>query len=184
MKKTNRQSAIHPAHPLLRGLVHAPKTIHVFAFLMLFSGCGRLPIITPSSQAEADKAIDHERARELSDSIASNLVKDDRAAIRNSMEKALRDNCDDSCFSAVIDQMFAVYGKAMQVEYKMDELGRRTGSGGYDKPMRKFWYTTRTSKHEKGTVFLIVEIVPDMGSLATSTVSLVTFQRGVPESLK
>ena len=83
------------------------KTIHVFAFLMLFVGCVKPPIITPSSQAEADKAINHERARELSDSIATNLVKDDRASVRNSMEKAFRDYYDDISFSALMDQMFA-----------------------------------------------------------------------------
>ena len=160
------------------------KTIHVFAFLMLFAGCVKPPIITPSSQAEADKAINHERARELSDSIAASLVKDDRASVRNSMEKAFRHYYDDNSFAALMDQMFAAYGKPIEVEYKMDELGRKTGSGGYDKPMRKFWYATRTSKHEKGTVFLIVEIVPDDNSLASSTVSFVTFPLGAPPSLK
>jgi hypothetical protein len=80
--------------------------------------------------------------------------------------------------------MFAMYGKPLDVEYKMDQLGRKAGTGGYDKPMRKFWYATRTSKYEKGTVFLTVEVVPDEGQLASSGVAMVTFPMGAPSSLK
>ena len=71
--------------------------------------------------------------------------------------------------------MFAMLGKPLDVEYRMDELGRKTGTGGYDKPMRKFWYAARTTKYEKGTVFLTVEVVPDEGHLASSGVALITF---------
>jgi hypothetical protein len=158
--------------------------LHVLAFLLLFVGCVRPPIITPSSQAEADKAIDHEQARRLSDSIADDIQKDNRARLFNSMEKAFHDYYDNGAYSSLIDRMFAAYGKPLDVEFKMDELGRKTGSGGYDKPMRKFWYATRTSKYEKGIVFLTVEIVPDEGHLASSGVAMVTFPVGVPPSLK
>jgi len=152
--------------------------------ILLLAACVKPPIITPASQAEADKAIDHEQARKLSDSIANDLVTDDRSNIRKSMERGFRDYYDDAAFTSLIDQMFAAYGKPVDVEYKMDELGRKTGTGGYDKPMRKFWYATQTSKYEKGTVYLIVEVVPDEGELAASTVSLVTFPAGAPPSLK
>jgi hypothetical protein len=152
--------------------------------MLLLAACVKPPIITPESQAEADKAIDHEQARKLSDSIADNLRKNDRPMLRNAMEKGFRDYYDAAAFASLIDQMFAVYGKPLDVEYKMDELGRKTGSGGYDKPMRKFWYATRTTKYEKGTVFLAVEVVPDEGHFASSGVALVTFPVGVPPALK
>ena len=160
------------------------KRIYPIAFLLLFVACIKPPIITPSSQAEADKAINLERARKLSDSVADNLLKDDRASLRNLMEKGFRDYYTDASFSSLIDQMFAAYGKPLDVEYKMDELGRKTGAGGYDKPVRKFWYATQTTKYQKGTVFLIVEVVPDEGALAVSAFSLVTFPDGIPPSLK
>jgi len=160
------------------------KRIYAIAFLLLFVGCIKPPIITPSSQAEADKAINLEQARKLSDSIAGNLLKDDLASLRNAMEKGFRDYYNDTSFSSLIDQMFAAYGKPLEVEYKMDELGRKTGTGSYDKPVRKFWYATHTTKYEKGTVFLIVEVVPDEGTLACSAFSLVTFPDGRPASLK
>lgn len=153
-------------------------------FLLLLAACVKPPVITPASQAEADKAIDHEHARKLSDSIADNLLRDERANFRKLMEKGFRDYYDDASVSGLIDQMFAMYGKPLQFDYKMDELGRKTASGGYDKPLRKFWYAAKTTKYEKGTVYLIVEVVPDEGGLAGSSFSLVTFPLGVPPSLK
>ena len=152
--------------------------------VLLLAACVKPPVITPASQAEADKAIDHEQARKLSDTIADNLVKNDRPMLRKSMEKGFRDYYDDAAFGSLIDRMFAMYGQPLDAEYKMDELGRKTGTGGYDKPMRKFWYATRTTKYEKGTVFLTVEVVPDEGHLASSGVALVIFTDGVPRALK
>src|SRR5882762_3212562 len=99
--------------------------IHALALMILFTGCVKPPIITPSSEDEASKAIDHEQARKLSDSIADNLLKDKRANLRNSMEKAFKDYYDDAAFASLIDQMLAMYGKPLDVEYKMDELGRK-----------------------------------------------------------
>ena len=151
---------------------------------LLLAACVKPPVITRESQAQADKAIDHEQARKLSDSIANNLLKNDRPMLRNSMEKGFRDYYDDVAFASLIDQMYAMYGKPLDVEYKMDQLGRKTGTGGYDKPMRKFWYATRTSKYEKGTVFLTVEVVSDEGQLASAGVAMVTFPMGAPSSLK
>ena len=157
--------------------------INVFAFLVLFAGCIKPPIITPSSQEEASKAINLEQARELSDSIAGNLVKDDRTYVRNAMERGFRDYYDEAAFSSFVDQLFSAYGKPLEVEYKMDELGRKTAMG-YDKPMRKFWYALETSKFARGTHFLIVEVVPDGESLAVASFSVVSFSGEVPQNLK
>jgi hypothetical protein len=74
--------------------------IHALALMILFAGCIKPPIITPSSQAEADKAIDHEQARRLSDSIADHLLKNDRPMLRNSMEKGSGDYYDDAAFAS------------------------------------------------------------------------------------
>jgi hypothetical protein len=103
--------------------------INVFAFLVLFAGCIKPPIITPSSQEEASKAVNLEQARELSDSIAGDLVKDDRTYVRNAMERGFRDYYDEAAFSSFVDQLFSAYGKPLEVEYKMDELGRKTAIG-------------------------------------------------------
>ncbi len=148
--------------------------------MLLLVACVKPPVITPASQAEADKAIDHTQARQLSDLIAQNLLKDDRGSLRNQMEKGAREVYDEKSLGSIIDQMFAMYGKPLEAEYKTDDLGRKTGTGGYDKPVRKFWYALRTEKYQKGTVFLTVEIVPDDGGLASSSFQMLTFPTGPP----
>lgn len=100
------------------------------------------------------------------------------------MEKSARDYYDDSSFGSVIEEMFNVYGRPLDAEYKKDNIGRKTGTGGYDKPVRKFWYATRTTKYDKESIYLTVEIVPDGSGLASSGFSMVTFPMGVPEYLK
>jgi hypothetical protein len=50
--------------------------------------------------------------------------------------------------------------------------------------MRKFWYAAKTTKYEKGSHFLIVEVVPDGGELAVSSFAIVNFPLGIPETLK
>ena len=150
----------------------------------LLLGCVKAPVITPSSQAEAERAIDHAKARQLSDLIADNLLKDNRIGLRNQMEKGARDYYDAKSFTSLVDQMFAMYGKPLDAEFKTDEIGRKTGTGGYDKPLRKFWYALRTTKYERGTVYLNVEVVPDDGALASSGFAMVTFPLGVPPSMK
>ncbi len=160
---------------------------YLFIFFVLATclfGCVKPPIITPASQANAEAAIDREKARAVSESIVADVIKGDRAHLRSEMEKGFRDYYDEKTFSSIVDQMFAMYGKALDAEYKMDGLGRKTGTGGYDKPMRKFWYAVGTTKHEKGTVYLTVEVVPDGDGLASSGVSMVTFPLGIPDGLK
>jgi hypothetical protein len=159
------------------------KLSSIFLMLLL-AACVKPPVITPASQAEADKAIDHTRARELSDSIAQNLLKDDRVSLRSQLEGRAREAYDEKSFGSIIDQMFAMYGKPLQADFKTDDLGRKTGTEGYDKPVRKFWYALRTEKHQIGTVFLTVEIVPDDHGLASSGVQMLTFPLGAPPWLK
>jgi hypothetical protein len=155
-----------------------------FVLATFLLGCVKPPIISPASQAAAAEAIDLGKARQLSDSLAEDLLKDNRVNLWKRMEVAARDYYDENSFGSTVDQMFTMYGKALEVEYKLDEVGRKTGSGGYDKPMRKFWYAVRTAKYEKGNVYLTVEVVPDHGGLAISGFSMVTFPLDVPPSLK
>jgi len=147
-------------------------------------GCLKLSVTPPTPQIVTDAIINREKARTLSDSLKDDLLKDHRLELLSRMEKATRDHFEKEPFGPVIDQMVAGYGKPLEAEYKMDEVGRKTAAGGYDKPERKFWYATRTTKYEKGTVFLIVEVVPEGDGLAISSFSMVTFTDGVPPSLK
>lgn len=133
---------------------------------------------------EAKPEIDKDAARKLSDSIVEDYLYDRRKPLKTRMESGLRDALTDEAYGKILDQMGDSYGKPLDAEYKMDESGWKTAPG-YNKPVRKFWYATQTSKYPKGQVFILVEIVPDGDELAGSGLSLVTFPLGgIPDDLR
>jgi len=148
-------------------------------------GCVRPPGVSTSSKSTTNESSEErEKARRLSDSIVDNLVRDSRTDLRAKMERGMRDYYDEKSFSSIVDQMFGMYGKPLEAEYKMDDVGSKTYPDGQSKPMRKFWYSVRTTKHEKGSHYLFVEIVPDEGGLAGSSFAIVTFPLGAPPALR
>ena len=112
------------------------------------------------------------------------LLKNDRATLRSKMEKAAREYYDQLAFDGIVDQMFGTFGSPIEARFKKGEQGRKWGTGGYDKPMLKHWYAVRTSKHEFGSHFISVEIVPDEDGYASSGVSIVNFPMGVPKDMQ
>jgi hypothetical protein len=100
------------------------------------------------------------------------------------MEQAFRNAVSEKDMKPMLEKIYSAYGKPLEVEYKKDDAGYRIYDTGERKPMRKFWYAVRTTKHEKGTHFLFTEIVPDGDSLACVTFSIVTFTHGIPPDLR
>jgi len=154
-------------------------------------GCVKQPVAPLPSSVNADSIsedqppVDGEKARVISDLIVDDLIHDRRHKLRERMEKGFREYYDEESMGTIVDLMFDTYGKPLEAEYKIDEGGWKTALGGYSKPMRKFWYAARTTKHKKGTHFITVEIVPDEGGLASSGYAIVTFPLGVvPDNLK
>ena len=131
-----------------------------------------------------ESSVDRNAARTLSDSVANDLLQDDRDAIQSKFEKVLRASTTDKEFNSMLSQVFELYGKPLEFEFKQDESGSKKYSDGETRPMRKFWYAAKTTRYEKGSYFLIVEVVPDDGTLAVSSFSMVNFPLGVPETLK
>ncbi len=122
-------------------------------------------------------------ARNLSDRVANELIQDPRDN-RDSMESAFRDTVTANDFNSILDQMVQVYGKPIEFEFKREELGSKVYADGTTKAMRKFWYAANTTKYEKGSHFLIVEVVPDGGNVAVSSFAIVDFPLGIPETLQ
>ena len=100
------------------------------------------------------------------------------------MEKAARDYYDQGAVDSILDKMIGLFGSPVEVKFKKVEQGRKWGTGGYDKPMLKHWYAVRTSKHDYGSHFIFVEIVPDEEEYASSGISIVNFPAGVPEDMR
>lgn len=152
----------------------------ILALAILVSACGR-----QGSTLEIERSsIDSTAARNLSDLLANDLIHDRRNTIRGRMENAFRDMVAANDFDSIIDQMVHFYGRPIEFEFKQEELGSKIYPDGTTKPMRKFWYAAKTTKYEKDSHFLIVEVVRDGKELAVSSFAIVSFPMGIPETLK
>jgi hypothetical protein len=155
--------------------------------VMGVTGCAqnKNPADSRSNQESVDAAsIDENRAREVSDTLAQAIINDQTKDLYYLMEKGFRDAASEQDVKPMLAQLYSVYGKPLEVEYKSDELGFKIYTDGTKKPMRKFWYAVRTSTQPKGTYYFFTEIVPDGDSPRCSSFSIVSFPLGVPDSLK
>jgi hypothetical protein len=100
------------------------------------------------------------------------------------LEKTFQNGVNSEALNSIVQQMIEVYGKPMEFEFKQDESGSKDYADGSTRPLRKFWYAAKTTKFEKGSHFLIVEVVPDGDRLAVTSFAIVNFPVGIPETLK
>lgn len=131
-----------------------------------------------------DSAVDKVKARQLSDKIVDDMIGGNSSDIWLLSEESFRAGSSQNQFGQLLEKMTAAYGKPLEAEFKMDEYFYEPRAVGGRKATRKFWYAVKTDKHEKGTHFIFVQIVPDGERLACSAFSIVTFPKGVPEKLK
>lgn len=140
---------------------------------------------SPTNHESVDGAsIDRKQARDLSDNLAQAIIQDRTKDLYRLMEKGFRDAASEEDVRPMLAQIYSVYGKPLEVEYKSDEVGFKISADGARKPMPKFWYAVRTSTQPKGTYYFFTEIVPDENSLGCSSFSIVRFPLGIPDSLK
>ncbi|MFL6334504.1 MAG: hypothetical protein ACJ754_14410 [Pyrinomonadaceae bacterium] len=163
--------------------------LSVLVFTLPVTGCAQVkrapePRGDSNQEAVADSPVDQKKARELSDSLAKAVIEDRTKDLYPKMEQAFRDAVPENGMKPLLEQMYAAYGKPLEVEYKKDEEGFKVYGDGTRKSMRKFWYAVRTSKAKKGTYFLLTEIVPEGDSLACTAFSIVNFPLGIPPSLQ
>lgn len=159
-------------------------------FVLCSTGCTQTkspansPVNSSNQESVDGSSIDQKQAREFSDSVVKTIIRDNQNELRQKMEQAFRDKVSEKDMNPMLEKVYATYGKPLEVEFKMDEIGYRISDTGERKPMRKFWYAVRTTKQMKEQQFLFTEIVADGGSLACAIFSIVTFPNGVPPGLK
>lgn len=171
---------------MIKTYVKPLRTIIVSQIIVgLLSGCVLPGSTSISHTVTTDEASGHrEEARRLSDSIVDDLLRNNPKSLFTKMEKEVKASHDEESFNASLTHLFAAYGEPIEAEYKQDETGIKTYPDGQSKTMRKFWYSVRTTKHQMGSHFLFVEVVPDENSLAGATFAIVTFSDNVPPSLR
>lgn len=154
--------------------------IAALAFAIVFhTACGG-----PLTKPQPHSLIASSTARELADSTANDLLKDRLESLHPKLEKNFRNSVNNEALNSIVGQMIEAYGTPMEFEFKLDEPGSKDYADGTTKPMRKVWYAAKTTKFDKGSHFLIVEVVPDGDGLAVSSFAIVNFPIGIPENLR
>ncbi len=157
------------------------QLIITFAVAVLFIGCAK-SLNDPNKPNES--AVDKVKARQLSDKIVGDMIGGNSSDIWLLSEEAFRTGNSQKQFGQLLEQMKDAYGQLQEAEFKTDEYTFEPRTVGGRKPTRKFWYSAKTDRFEKGTHFIFVQIVPDADRLTCSAFSMVTFPKGVPEALK
>ena len=159
-------------------------------FALSATGCAQTksPTNSPADSSKQESvdgsSIDQKKARELSDSVVKAIIEDRQNELRQKMEQAFRDYYSEKDMKPLLEKIYSAYGKPLEVEFKKDEVGYKIYDTGERKPMRKFWYSVRTTKQTKEPQFLFTEIVPDGDALACVGFSIVTFTHGIPPDLR
>jgi hypothetical protein len=154
-------------------------TVACFALMnIIVMACHKAP---PSFDPTAVNSIG---SKELADTLATSLMQDQKSEVYRNLEKSFRDSMTESDLDSVMKQMVQAYGRPIEFQFRQEEVGLKTYDDGTQKPLRTFSYAARTTKHEIGSHFLIVEVVPDDRRLAVSSFAIVNFPFGIPDSLR
>jgi hypothetical protein len=150
--------------------------IAVASVCVIFLACGS------HVNVPAESAIDSQKARMFSDSLVDDIIHDRRQDILAKLDVDFRKSTSPQSFDTSIQAFIDIYGRPLECAYKSNFLGYKLDLGG-KKPMRKFWYSAKTTKYPTG-YYLFVEVVPNGEALRTTGFGLVTFPMGAPPNLR
>lgn len=129
-------------------------------------------------------AIDPKAARLVADGVVGDVIAQRNEALFERMESVLQASTTPSALPSVLKPIMAYGGRPLEADFKAADEGTKLYLDGTRKPLLKFWYAVQTTKSEKGTYFMFVEVVSDGKRLAWTNFSIVSFFNGVPEHLK
>jgi len=161
-------------------IVRTLQAIHLALAILALPAC-KQPTF---SKRPAQSALDESKTRELGNSVATDLLTNNVSDLYPKLERDFRDSVTEKELSMIIEQMVQAYGKPLDFEFKQQESSSRVNAQGISQPMQKLWYATKTTMYEKGSHFLIIEIVSEGDKLFVSSFALVNFPLGVPANLK
>jgi hypothetical protein len=148
--------------------------IGYLAVVSIFGGCGGHP---PQQYSEVSK-IESKRARTLGDRTGQYLMTGDRDNLKATFISEVR-SLPISQFNSSLDEVLEHYGQPIELQFKSEEI-----LTGAQDPVSRIWYAMRTTKHDKWSHFLIIDIVVEDNDLAVSRFSIVDFPHGIPEFLR
>ena len=119
--------------------------------VLTFGGCRWVP---------SGSSMDRAEAQEVSDSFMSNLVADRVDVALDKMEPDFVQATRGAKAEATLRDLFDYCGRPLESEIRHDEIGFFAYADGRKKPMRAFYYSGKTTQHEKGVCFFAVRVVP------------------------
>jgi hypothetical protein len=119
-------------------------------FLLALVGCHPAPSGSSMNRAEAQKT---------SDAFMADLIADRVDLALGKMEPEFVQAAGQAKAEKLFQQMFNYCGRPLEGKLEHDEIGFFAYADGRKKPMRAFFYTGKTTQHEKGVCFFAVRVV-------------------------
>lgn len=169
------------------------RVIAIMCIFVIFgSGCRKTQsglnessdVGTTQMDVVSESSIDQKAARAFSDALVLALIDMNGKGLYIRMENAFQKISKEEEMIEMLDKICAYSGKPLEAEFKNYEDGFKLYPDGLRKPMRKYWYSVRTTSHEKGSYYLFVDVVAEDNLPACTGWSIVSFTSGVPEALK
>jgi hypothetical protein len=159
----------------------AAKLCLVAVTLLLLGCVPSVNVSSGSTDTPGPSSISQSEGRALADKFAAYLIAGDTASLYALLNTPYREST--TLADTHPEELYVLSGKPVEAQFKMDEAGTTTSGSGAE-PMRKYWYALRTSRYQKGTYFLIVEVTAESQGLVVHQYSVVQFTNGVPADLK
>jgi len=161
-------------------------TLTLFS-LLLTAGC-TFNFETKEPVKDADismgLAIDREKALEFSDKFVEDVIAEKNQEIYSKMTELFRKTYSIDEIPKTFEKMNSYFGKLVETKYKSEEIGYWMFPDGTKKPMRKFFYSTKTDKAEMGKYFLQVSVIAEGEKLTCASFTMLMFPEGLPDHLK
>lgn len=142
-------------------------------------GAWRIGAADPAAKPVAANA-----ARQVADGVVADVIAERYKELFARMERVFQLGTSETALPSILEPVLTYGGKPLEAEFKAADEGEKLYPDGTRRPMLKLWYAVRTTKSEKGTYFMFVEVVPEESGLACSAFSIVSFVGSVPHHLQ
>ena len=122
--------------------------------------CLLLATLVGCHLAPSGSSMDRAEAESTSAAFMSDLISDRVDLAIAKMEPEFAQEAGRANAEKLFQQMFDYCGRPLEAEMRHDEIGFVNYADGRQKPMRAFFYSGKTTQHEKGACFFAVRIVP------------------------
>jgi hypothetical protein len=134
---------------------------------------------------KSGSSIDRAAAQRVSDSFMTYLASDRVKDAVSEMEPEIFQIAGREQAEIQVRKLFDYCGRPLDSEFKHDEIGFKVYPDGRQKPMRKFYYASNTTKYRKGVCFFAIEVVPSESDLRVTTFGPLMLQSGqLPDWLR